>query len=167
MNSENDLNKSPQVNFYQSKKINEKYLDKDLYNDKNSIDNNNYINVKDRISDFKEEINNNKMLNINIKKKNLTKIKINILTKEDNRISYFDKMEKSNENSFTSKISRSSSVKIKLKNCSEEDYNKLKNHLMPIDNKSKHIKNKNDRFKNNINKNKKRTSIIKKNEIIE
>ena len=172
MNYENALNTCSKEKHIQFSKINDKENENgNISKYKNEINNNknHNSNLKNEGSEYTEETNINNKLNINIKKKILDKIKYHKFKKEkeQNRVSYFCNIEKQNDNCSSSKLSRCSSVKIKLRDSLEKDYNKLKIDLLFGDEskKSKDLKNEINEFVLNKN-NKKRNRLIKKNELI-
>ena len=142
----------------------EQFLDKpknDSIIEKANLNDNNE-HKKNHLSDFNEELGYNKKLNINIKDKPLEKIKINRFKKDENRIPCSYGREKPKENSL-SKSSRSSSVKLKLKESLNINYDKLKKDLMPLNDldgclKLKKIKSKFDELNT---KKKKKKEVIK------
>ena len=144
------------------------YNDLEKENANASLDNleNNFEPNKEGISDLSEQVENSKILNINLKNNNFfEKVNNNKYKKDENRIACFYGEEKSKENSL--KFSRSSSVKEKLRESINIDYNKLKMDLLPLNKLDNSIKFPKIKIKYDMNLNKKmKKNIILKNEMI-
>ena len=109
------------------------YKDIEKENANSSLDNseNNIEQNKKDMLDISQQARDSKILSINLKNNNyFEKQKNNKFKKDDNRIACFYVEEKSKENSV--KLSRNSSIKEKLRESLDVDYNKLKIDLLPL-----------------------------------
>ena len=154
---------TPKINYKDIEKENAENANASLDNSENNIEQN-----KKDMLDISEQARDSKILSINLKNNNyFEKPKNNKFKKDDNRIACFYVEEKSKENSI--KLSRNSSVKEKLRESLDIDYNKLKIDLLPLSKLGNNNYKKFPKIKNKIeiNQNKKnKKNFILQNEMI-